>query len=174
MDRNVIHDELERTRQDYHHLLERAHEAELDLPSNGTRWTNRQLLFHMLLGFLVVRALLILVRLFSRLPAGVGRAFARLLNAGTRPFDTVNYLGSYLGGRMLGRDRLIAMFDQVIARLHHRLDAETDLDLARGMHYPTRWDPFFEDYMTLADIYLYPTRHFDFHRRQLTLADRTG
>ena len=37
------------------------------------------------------------------------------------------------------------------------------------MHYPTRWDPFFTGYMTLADLYRYPTRHYDFHRRQLTL-----
>jgi hypothetical protein len=39
----------------------------------------------------------------------------------------------------------------------------------RAVHYPTRWDPFFTDDMTLADLYAFPTRHFDFHRRQLTL-----
>ena len=39
------------------------------------------------------------------------------------------------------------------------------------MHYPTRWDPYFTDYMTLADIYQYPTRHCAHHRRQLTLPD---
>lgn len=61
------------------------------------------------------------------------------------------------------------MFDHVIATLHDRLDAESDTALARGMHYPTRWDPFFTDYMTLADVYRFPTRHFEFHRRQLTL-----
>jgi hypothetical protein len=53
--------------------------------------------------------------------------------------------------------------------VHRRLDAETDADLDRGMHYPTRWDPFFEPYMTLAAVYRFPTQHFDFHRRQLTL-----
>ena len=34
-----------------------------------------------------------------------------------------------------------------------------------------RWDPFFMDFMTLADVYRYPTQHFDFHRQQLTLPD---
>jgi hypothetical protein len=57
----------------------------------------------------------------------------------------------------------------VIAKSHRRLDAESDVGLARGMHYPTRWDPFFADYMTLVDVYRFPTQHFDFHRRQLTL-----
>ena len=29
--------------------------------------------------------------------------------------------------------------------------------------------PFFNDYMTLEDVYRYPGQHFDFHQRQLTL-----
>jgi len=66
---------------------------------------------------------------------------------------------------------MITMFDRVIAALHRRLTSETADDLARGMHYPTRWDPFFKDVMTLADAYHFPTEHFDFHRRQLSLGD---
>ena len=37
------------------------------------------------------------------------------------------------------------------------------------MYYPTSWDPFFAEYMTLAQIYRYPTQHFRYHQRQLTL-----
>lgn len=40
------------------------------------------------------------------------------------------------------------------------------------MRFPTRWDPFFHETMTLADVYHVPTQHFDFHRNQLTLAQR--
>ncbi|MHC1563164.1 DinB family protein [Actinomycetospora sp. C-140] len=137
--------------------------------SNGTRWTNQQLLFHMLLGYLIIRALGNLVRLIGRLPPGVGRAWARALDAGTRLFDLANYIGSWAGGSTLGRRGQTALFDRVIAALHRRLDRETDADLARGMNYPTRWDPYFKPYMTLADIYAFPTQHFDHHRRQLTL-----
>jgi hypothetical protein len=43
----------------------------------------------MLLGYVILRALLILVRVFGRLPAGVSRAYARLLNKAMRPFDAV-------------------------------------------------------------------------------------
>jgi hypothetical protein len=39
------------------------------------------------------------------------------------------------------------------------------------MHCPVGWDPFFEDRMSLADVYHYGTQHFDFHRRQLTLEE---
>jgi hypothetical protein len=66
---------------------------------------------------------------------------------------------------------MIRMFEAVIAALHQRLASETADDLARRMHYPTRWDPFFKDVMTLADVYHFPTQHFDFHQRQLSLDD---
>jgi hypothetical protein len=123
----------------------------------------------MLLGYLIIRALLRLVRIFGRLPDHASQVYAKVLNAGTKPFDEVNFLGSYLGGNALSTARMVVMFDHVVNKLHQRLDAETEDDLHRGMHYTVRWDPFFKDYMTLADIYRFPTQHFDFHRRQLTL-----
>jgi hypothetical protein len=169
MDRQPIHDELEHARAEFHRLLDGATGPELRRPSNGTRWTNEELLFHMLFGYLVVRALLVLVRVFGRLPAGASRYYARLLDAGTRPFDVVNYLGGRVGAKIVPAARMGRRCDRVIAGLRRRLAAETEAGLGRGMHYPTRWDPFFSDYMTLADIYRYPTRHFEFHRGQLAL-----
>ena len=55
--------------------------TDLRRPSSGTRWTNEQLMFHMLFGYLIVRALLLLARIFGRLPEGPSRTFARLLDA---------------------------------------------------------------------------------------------
>jgi hypothetical protein len=62
-----------------------------------------------------------------------------------------------------------ARFDRVVATLLSHLGQESDFELSRGMHYPISWDPYFEAYMTLADLYRYPTQHFEHHRRQLTL-----
>jgi hypothetical protein len=61
------------------------------------------------------------------------------------------------------------MLDRIVDRLHGRLDAETEESLGRQMHFPVRWDPFFADTMTVADVYHYGTQHYDFHRAQLTL-----
>lgn len=58
--------------------------------------------------------------------------------------------------------------------LERRLRAETSARLGSGMHYPVRRDPFFKNFMTLADIYHYPTQHFDFHQRQLTLGQSSA
>ncbi|MFF9140999.1 DinB family protein [Streptomyces albogriseolus] len=173
MDRQAACDDYARARRTFHALLDTASQGGLDRLSDGTRWTNRQLLWHMLLGYLVTRVLLVLARAFSRLPRRLSRDFARLLDAGTKPFDLVNYLGPCGAARVVSPRRMGVMFDRVTGGLERRLAAEAEAGLARGMHYPVRWDPFFKDFMTLADIYRYPTQHFDFHHRQLTL-DKPG
>lgn len=168
MDRTQVHRELDEARKTFHLLVATATAADLRRRSAGTRWTNKQLLFHMLLGYLIIRALSVLVRMFSRLPDDVSRTYARVLNNATQLFDVLNYLGSWLGGTVLTTHRMEIMFDNATDKLRRRLDAESDADLAAGMHYPTRWDPSFADYMTLADVYRFPTRHFHAHRQQLS------
>ncbi|MFD9130618.1 DinB family protein [Kitasatospora sp. NPDC059571] len=170
-DRSEVHAELDRVREEFHRLVASAGPADLAGPTSGTRWTNEQLLFHMLFGYIITRVLMPLVRTFGRLPRSAGRLFARILDAATTPFDAVNYLGPRLAVRVLRPSRQLALLDRFIASLHRRLDRETVADLALGMHFPVRWDPFFQDRMTLADLYRYPALHFDFHRRQLTLTD---
>jgi ubiquinone/menaquinone biosynthesis C-methylase UbiE len=167
--RGAVRDEMEQARQDFHSLLSRATPTDLHRLSDGTRWTNQQLLFHMLFGYLIVRALLVLVHVFGLLPDGASKAFARLLDAAHKPFDLINYLGSCAGARIIPPRRMPRTLDRVIAALQGHLDRAPDSALRRGMHYPTTWDPFFADCMTLADIFHYPTQHFRFHQHQLTL-----
>ena len=123
----------------------------------------------MVFGYMVVQRLIVLVRIFSRLPDPVSRTFANILDAATKPFHIVNYYGSRAAALFYNRRRMGAKLDRVIASLERQLAREHDVDLARGMHYPPRWDPFFDDFMTLEYLYLYPGRHFDFHAHQLTL-----
>ena len=149
--------------------LEGATSADLHRKSDGTRWNNEELLFHMVFGYMVVRVLLPLVHGVSRLPAPAGRAFAAVLNAGTRPFDAVNYWGSRAAALVYDRRRMGPKLDRTIAALSRRLEHESSRSLLRSMAFPDRWDPFFAPRMTLNDVYAYPTRHFDFHARQLTL-----
>jgi hypothetical protein len=66
---------MERVRVDFHHLLDIATSAELQSQTNGTKWTNEQLLFHMLFGYLLIHNL-ILVKAFARLPRSFSKAFA--------------------------------------------------------------------------------------------------
>ena len=136
--------------------------------SNGTKWTNEELLFHMVFGYMVVRALLPLVRIVSGLPAPAGKAFAAVLNAGTRPFDVVNYWGSRAAATVFNHRRMARKLQKTIASLSRQLDRETPGSLSSSMPFPDRWDPFFAPVMSLNDVYAYPTLHFDFHAKQLS------
>lgn len=170
VDRRAIDAELDRARIALRRLVESASDADFVRPSRGTRWSNEQLLFHMVFGFMVVQRLLPLVRIFSRLPDGYSRAYARLLDAGTPVFDVVNYLGSCAAATVYNRRRMVGKCDRVITALQRALAAEPEADFARSMHFPSRWDPFFTDVMTLEEVYRYPVKHFDFHAEQLTMA----
>jgi hypothetical protein len=168
-DRRAIHEELERTRTDLHHLVGSASTDDLRRRTNGTRWTNEQMLWHMAFGYLIVSRLLPMVRLFGRLPDPISRGFAAVLNAGTRPFHHINYLGAVGGALLFHGPRLTRELDRTLDRLHRKLASESDAALARRMHFPVGWDPFFRDAMTLGEVYHYGTQHYDFHRAQLTL-----
>ncbi|MFE7630595.1 maleylpyruvate isomerase N-terminal domain-containing protein [Kocuria sp. NPDC057446] len=118
--RQEIHDELERVRADFRDLVA-ATPAELRRPSSGTRWTNGQLLFHMFFGYLIVRRLLPLVRLMGRLPEPVSRTFARVLEAGTRPFHLINHQSDRGAARVLHGPRLTRWFDRTLDVLQAQL-----------------------------------------------------
>ena len=93
-DKRLVHDELDRVQADVHRLLTTAAAADLARPTIGTRWTNEQLLFHMLVEYMIVGSPLIgVVRVLGRAPRGVSRALAWLQNATTRPANVTNYRG---------------------------------------------------------------------------------
>src|SRR5882724_13094080 len=116
IDRSEIAADLERAPAELHRLLAEAYRHDAwTKPTRGTRWTNEQLLFHMVFGYMVVQRLLILVKVFSRLPDQVGLVFARVLNAATRPFDVIYYYGSCAAALVHNRRRMGAKMDDVIA-----------------------------------------------------------
>ena len=161
-----IADEIRAARADFHHLVDEATTAELRKRSNGTRWTNDQLLFHMLFGYLIVRALLWLVRGFSMLPVALLAPLRPGLNAATRPFHVINYLGSLGGARVLGHSRMEQRHGPRRPRASSAPSTTpTRSRLARGMHFPVGWDPYFRDYMTVQDVLHYATQHYEHHRR---------
>jgi hypothetical protein len=98
----------------------------------------------------------------------VSGTFAAALNAATRPFRVVNYLSALPGSRVLSGPAMVRLMDRSIGQLRTRLARESERTLSLAMHFPVGWDPYFKDVMTVADVYDYPTKHYDHHRRQLT------
>ena len=99
MDPVAVTAEMREAQADFHALIAEAGPQDLRRRTDGTRWTNRQLLWHMVFGYLIVRTLLPLAHLLDRL--GWSRRFAATLNAAHRPFHLINDAGSAGGGLLL-------------------------------------------------------------------------
>jgi len=136
-------------------------------PSKHPGWTNGQVLFHVLLGFLLVPPLVRLLVVFGHLPRVVGRAFAGFLNLSTPLFHRINAVGPRGAARVLGRSGVLARFDRVHRIILTRLEHVRPDQWALTMAYPTRWDPRFGSDMRLEDLFRYPVSHLRHHRSQL-------
>ncbi len=143
----------------------------LNAPSNGTRWTNRELLFHMWFGQRIARVFVPLMGGFSRLPQPVSRLNAQLLTAMSRPYEWVNYAGSVAGARVGGLTRAQRWMVNDTAAILRWADAASDEDLARGMAVPAGWDPYFAPWMSRRDLLEWAPKHYRHHRAQLTLPE---
>lgn len=142
----------------------------LDAPSEGTRWTNRELLFHMWFGQRIARVFIPMIGGFSRLPSPVSRQYARLLTALSRPYGWVNYAGSVAGARVGGLARARRWMANDTAAIVRWADAASEEELARGMSVPAGWDPYFAPWMSRRDLLEWAPKHYRHHRAQLTIS----
>jgi len=142
-------------------------DQEWTAPSHNPGWTNGQLLFHVLLGFILVLPLASILVFFGHLPAACSRLFAGVLNFSAPLFNRINAVGPRAGARLLGRPGVTRKFDQMHGAILARLDRVRAQDWALAMHYPTRWDPRFQTPMRLENLFRYPVDHLRYHRSQL-------
>jgi len=165
--REQIHRELDRGRAAFRAALDAIPPEAWRARSRNPGWTNAEVCFHVLLGFLLVPPLLRLMRWMAWLPGWCDAGFARLLDAATPLFHRVNALGPRVGARLLSRQALARLLDRVHARIVRRLERMDARDLRRGMRYPTRWDSRFRSVMTAEELLRYPVAHMEHHLRQL-------
>ncbi len=163
----MVRSELEAARLAFHSLLDSLGERDFRRRSLNPGWTNGEILAHMVFGFIVVYACLPMTRLWGRLPKGSSKAFARLLNAFTGPFNRINALGARMQGRVFTHRRIRRRFDRTFTALLKQLDSIRDDEWQRGMYYPVRWDSNFDEFMTLEKLFHYPVIHFNFHLAQV-------
>jgi hypothetical protein len=116
---------------------------------------------------MILRSLIPLVRGFGRLPKQYSKLFSNALDVSTPLFNRVNAFGAGGGGMVFDRRRLGKRFESTYRSLLRMLDTIGDDEWDKGMYYPTRWDPLFDEYMTLEKLFHYPVIHFRFHRDQL-------
>ncbi|HET7725104.1 MAG TPA: DinB family protein, partial [Propionibacteriaceae bacterium] len=138
-------------RDDYRDLVASATQSGLRAGTAGTRWTNRELLFHMWFGQRIARVFIPLLGLFGRLPRPASAAYSRLLTALTRPYGWVNYIAPVGGARLLDPARVQRWMDKDSDWLLAWASRASEDQLNRGMVVPVTWDPYFSAWMTRAD-----------------------
>jgi len=94
-----------------------------------------------------------MAKVLGRLPRAATVPFATLLDLGSGLFDQINYLGFRYGANIFSVGMLDRMLRGATRRLAQQLAMENADSLRRGMCYPRKWDPYFKDYMTVADLY---------------------
>jgi hypothetical protein len=152
----MIRAELDSARTEFHSMLDSLSPGDWERPSANPAWTNGQLLFHILFGFLLVPRLWRIMALFGRLPTGWSRRFAALLDASTPVFN-----------RVYGPKALARSYDRAHSTVARRMLSIPESTWIRGMYYPTRWEPGFSEFMTFADLPRYAIVHQRHHRGQL-------
>jgi len=165
--RTKLRADLALARPEFHNLVGSIPEQAWNEPSHNAGWTNGQLVFHIFLGFILVRPLSVLLILFGQLPETFSRFFAGILNFATPLFNQINVIGPRFGARLLGRGGIVHKFDQVHDALLTQVNRLQPRYWIMTMRYPTRWDPRFKGDMRLEDLFRYPIAHLRHHRAQL-------
>ena len=165
--REEIFTQLNAARASFHTLVDSLSEQDFQKQSRNPGWTNGEILAHMTFGFIIINVLLPMARLWGRLPKDSSKPFAWLLNVSTRPFNWFNALGARGQGKFFTRRRIGKIYDRAYFSLLKKVNAMEEDEWEHGMYYPTKWDPNFEEFMTLEKLFHYPVTHFNFHLTQI-------
>lgn len=91
------------------------------------------------------------------------------MTAATSLYSRLNWLGGVVGGRLFTVARMGRQMAAVTAQILHFYDQASPSDLGRGMTIPPSWDPYFSTWMDRAQLMTWAPKHYQHHRRQLTL-----
>lgn len=159
--------ELETAHARFHTLLDSLSEEDFRKQSLNPGWTNGEILAHITFGFIIVNVLLPIARLWGKLPRASSKPFGLLLNMLTGLFNWINALGARGQGKVFTHKRIGRIYDRTYYSLVRKINSIKENEWDQGMYYPTKWDPNFEEFMTLEKLFYYPVRHFNFHLAQL-------
>ena len=159
--------ELESTRSTFLAVIDALSTEDLQRSSNIAGWTNGEILFHMAFGFLITPSLVRVIRFWSIFPRSFSKPFAALLDVSTPLFNWVNGFGPHLGARIYAGKSLGRRYGRAHLKIVRMLNSSTETDLAAGMYYPKSWDPLFGSYVTLEELFHYPSAHLLSHLKQV-------
>jgi hypothetical protein len=60
------------------------------------------------------------------------------------------------------------IYDRSHFSLLKKINSIKEEEWEHGMYYPTKWDPNFDEFITLEKLFYYPVNHFRFHLTQIS------
>src|SRR6266496_4682471 len=166
--RRAIRISFDQAHSEFHQLVNSLSENDLNRQSKNEGWTNGEILFHIMFAFILILTLGPMIRFWSRLPKRYSKVFANILNFSTVTFNWINGFAPRMGNKVFTRSRYGKIFDKVYAHLIELLSSIKDNEWNSGMYYPDKWEPLFDEFMTLEKLFYYPIRHLEFHVGQIS------
>lgn len=154
--REVLKDELESTRRQFHQLLERIPARLYLKPTSNPAWNVAEVLYHMSIAPRYISSDVVFIRRFSWIPKPPGQLFHMLNNWMTKR-----------GAKHATHQYLADQYDKAHDRMMKTFFTIRDDEWTKGAEYPG-WDPMLDGFVTLERLFHYPTQHFQVHAEELS------
>jgi hypothetical protein len=155
-------DELETTRQNFHHLLDSVPEAAYVHPSDNPAWTIGDVLYHITIGLPAVRVEIWMVRYTPWIFKGLNDTTSKI-------FNWVNALFARHPKR-ISRQGLIKAYEAGHAGLMSSLRRLREKDLEKSVNYPASFVAELAGVVTVERLVRYLITHFDIHAQEIKAA----
>ena len=152
--------ELEVTRQNFHHLLDSVPEALYLHPSNNPAWTIGDVLYHITLGPIALRFEIWMIRYVP------GLIQFALNDTTSKIFNWINAPFARRGQRVT-RQRLVKAYEAGHAGLMSSLRRVREEDWGKSAIYPAVFVSELAGIVTVERLFRYVTLHFDVHEKQI-------
>ena len=155
--------ELETTRQNFHHLLDSVPEALYVHPSDNQAWTIGDVLYHITLGPIAIRFEIWMIR------NAPGLIQFALNDTTSKIFNWVNAPFARRGNRIT-RQRLTKAYEAGHAGLVSSLGRTREKDFGKSVIYPKVFVSELAGTVTIERLFRYVKLHFDVHEKQIRTA----
>ena len=157
--------ELEDTRQNFHHLLDSVPEALYLHPSTNPAWTIGDVLYHLTIGLPALRFEIWMIRSTPWMFKILNDTTSRIFNWGNALFARQP--------KRITRQRLSKAYEAGHAGLMSSLRRVREEDFAKLVNYPAAFVSELAGVVTVERLFRYVTLHFEVHEEQIKSALRS-
>ena len=152
--------EMESTRQNFHHLLDSVPETTYLHPSHNPAWTNGDVLYHIALGMTLIHyEVWLTLHARGLLQVGLNMIPTKLLNHINARFADK--------GKQVTHQRLVKLYERGHAGLVSSLSRISEKDFEKWVNVPPELDIILSGKVTIERLFRHVKIHFDAHVGQI-------